>query len=155
MGVAQATDFEFVAFDPGDWIFHCHMVHHMMNHMVQQVGPRIRRDSDVADDQKKLATRPPARPDVATDPKFDTPGYPQKLQDMNMSAEMMKRVMGRREVRGMRKDWHMGVTGLMTVLRVLPPELYDLVMTGDREVKPGEVFDRIVKGDYSKEYQKG
>ncbi|HEY1192296.1 MAG TPA: copper oxidase [Gemmata sp.] len=155
VGVAQATDFEFVAFNPGDWIFHCHMVHHMMNHMVRQVGPRIRTDADVADYQRNLATRPAPRPDAATDPKFDTPGYPQRMQNMFMPPEMMKRVTGRREVRGMRKGWHMGVHGLMTVVRVLPPELYDLVMTGDREVQPGAVFDRIVTGDYAKGYQKG
>ena len=58
IGVAQATDFEFVAFNPGDWVFHCHMVHHMMNHMVRQVGPRIRADADVADYQRQLASRP-------------------------------------------------------------------------------------------------
>jgi len=155
VGVAQATDFEFVANNPGDWIFHCHMVHHMMNHMVKQVGPRIRDDSDVADYQSQLATRPRVRPDLNTDPGFRTPGYPQKMQSMDMSPEMMKRVMMRREVRGMRKGWHMAVHGLMTVLRVLPPELYDLVMHGDKDVKPGEVFDRIVKGEYATDYQKG
>jgi len=155
VGVAQATDFEFVANNPGDWIFHCHMVHHMMNHMVRQVGPRIRDDSDVADYQKQLATRPRVRPDLTADPGWRTPGYPQKMQGMDMPMDMMKRVMGRREARGMRKEWHMGVHGLMTVLRVLPPELYDLVMAGDRELKPGEVFDRIVTGEYATDYQKG
>lgn len=43
----------------------------------------------------------------------------------------------------------------MTVLRVMPPVLFDLVMNGNRKVKPGEVFDRLVKGDYAKDYQKG
>jgi hypothetical protein len=108
----------------------------------------------VADYQSRLATRPRVRPDFATDPGWQTPGYPQRMQNMHMTDEMMRRVMGRREVRGMRKDWHMGVHGLMTVMRVLPPELYDLVMTADREVKPGEVFDRIVGGDYTKDYQR-
>lgn len=153
VGVAQATDFEFVAFNPGDWIFHCHMVHHMMNHMVRQVGPRIRDDSDVADYQAQLATRPRVRPDFITDPGFRAAGYPQNMQNMHMGEEMMMRVMHRREVLGMRKMWHMGVHGLMTVLRVLPPELYDLVMTSDEMVMPGAVFDRIVKGEYAKDYQ--
>jgi hypothetical protein len=40
--IAQARVFEFVANNPGDWLMHCHMVHHMMNHMVKQVGPRVR-----------------------------------------------------------------------------------------------------------------
>ena len=153
VAVAQAADFEFVANNPGDWIFHCHMVHHMMNHMVQQVGPRIRDDSDVGDYQSQLATRPRVRPDLATDAGFGTPGYPQKMQSMFMTPEIMHKVMMRREVRGMRKAWHSGVHGLMTVLRVLPPDLYDLVMTSDQEVKPGEVFERVVAGDYAKGYQ--
>lgn len=48
---------------PGDWVFHCHAVHHVMNHMVKQVGPRIRDDSDVTDYQNQLTTRPRVRPD--------------------------------------------------------------------------------------------
>jgi manganese oxidase len=39
VGVAQARDLEFVANNPGDWHFHCHLPHHMMNHMVSMVGP--------------------------------------------------------------------------------------------------------------------
>ena len=61
IAVAQAADFEFIAFNPGDWMFHCHMVHHMMNHMVKQIGPRIRDAADVADYQDQLATRPRVR----------------------------------------------------------------------------------------------
>ena len=153
IAVAQATEFEFVANNPGDWVFHCHMVHHMMNHMVRQVGPRIRDDSDVAAYQSQLPTRPTVRPDLRSDEGFRTPGYPQKMQSMFMPDPLMKRVMMRREVRGMHEGWSMGVKGLMTSVRVLPPELYDLVMVSNSEVKPGEVFDRIVRGDYAKDYQ--
>ena len=39
VGVAQARDIEFVANNPGDWMLHCHMFHHMMNHMTSMVGP--------------------------------------------------------------------------------------------------------------------
>ena len=38
LGVAQARDIEFVASYPGDWMMHCHMFHHMMNHMTSMVG---------------------------------------------------------------------------------------------------------------------
>ena len=31
----------------------------------------------------------------------------------------------------MRRDWYTGLEGLMTVVRVLPPDLYDAVMSGD------------------------
>ena len=33
IGVGQMRDFEFVADNPGDWAFHCHMSHHTMNAM--------------------------------------------------------------------------------------------------------------------------
>src|SRR5205807_6763306 len=39
VGVAQAREIEFVANNPGDWLLHCHMFHHMMNHMTVMVGP--------------------------------------------------------------------------------------------------------------------
>src|SRR5207245_2694847 len=39
VGVAQARDVEFIANNPGDWMIHCHMFHHMMNHMTSMVGP--------------------------------------------------------------------------------------------------------------------
>jgi len=39
VGVAQARDVEFEAKYPGDWMLHCHLPHHMMNHMVSMVGP--------------------------------------------------------------------------------------------------------------------
>lgn len=142
--VAQAQDFEFIAFNPGDWIFHCHMVHHMMNHMVEQVGPRIRKDSKVDDYLRDLDARPRVKSSL-DEPEFKTPGYPQKMQGMNMSPAAMKKINGRRETRGMRKKWHMGVHGLMTVLRVLPDDLYKKVMESDEQVAPGSVFEEIVR----------
>ncbi|MDA2914482.1 copper oxidase, partial [Acidobacteriia bacterium AH_259_A11_L15] len=39
VGVAQAKDVEFEATYPGDWLLHCHLPHHMMNHMASMVGP--------------------------------------------------------------------------------------------------------------------
>ena len=42
VGVAQARDFEFVADNPGDWMLHCHLPHHMMNQMSSNVGPMTR-----------------------------------------------------------------------------------------------------------------
>ena len=37
----------------------------------------------------------------------------------------------------MRKDWYKGVEGLMTVIRVLPPDLYEKVVSGKGDVQPG------------------
>jgi len=42
VGVAQARDVEFVADNPGDWMLHCHLPHHMMNQMASQAGPMTR-----------------------------------------------------------------------------------------------------------------
>jgi hypothetical protein len=42
VGVAQARDIEFVANNPGDWMLHCHLPHHMMNQMSSVAGPMVR-----------------------------------------------------------------------------------------------------------------
>ncbi len=42
VGVAQARDIEFVANNPGDWMVHCHLPHHMMNQMSSQAGRMTR-----------------------------------------------------------------------------------------------------------------
>ena len=42
VGVAQSRDIEFVANNPGDWMLHCHLPHHMMNQMSSNVGPMTR-----------------------------------------------------------------------------------------------------------------
>ncbi|RXH55990.1 multicopper oxidase family protein [Granulicella sibirica] len=42
VGVAQARDVEFVATNPGDWMLHCHLPHHMMNQMSSNVGRMTR-----------------------------------------------------------------------------------------------------------------
>lgn len=142
VGVAQASDFEFIANNPGDWIFHCHMVHHMMNHMVKHVGPRMRSGPSVDQYLANLDRRPQVT--SQTDRGFDTPGYPQKMQGMNMPEDFMKAIWDRREVRGMRANYAMAVQGPMTVLRVLPDDLYRLVIESDEKVERGAVFSEIV-----------
>ena len=42
VGVAQSRNVEFVADNPGDWMVHCHLPHHMMNQMASQAGPMTR-----------------------------------------------------------------------------------------------------------------
>lgn len=148
VGVAMAQDFEFVAFNPGDWIFHCHMVHHMMNHMVRQVGPRIRDGFDASQYLASLPNRPPVH-SALEEPAFGVPGYPQKMQGMKMNmshADMMK-ISSRREVQGMRPGWSKAIKGLTTVLRVLPEDLYNRVMHSDEKIEPGEIFEAIVNGN--------
>lgn len=147
VGVAQSRDVEFIANNPGDWVLHCHMFHHMMNHMVSQVGPIIRQEKH--------------------DPGFQVPAYPQIMRGMSsmtmegmkmdgqpghatmpemtmdendysmkMTMEDMRKVTGRRETHGMREGWYKGVKGLFTVLRVLPPDLYDKVMNTNDPIPP-------------------
>jgi manganese oxidase len=48
VGVAQARVIEFVANNPGNWMLHCHMPHHMMNQMASTVGPMTRQRGMVA-----------------------------------------------------------------------------------------------------------
>jgi len=144
VGVAQASDFEFIANNPGDWIFHCHMIHHMMNHMVRQVGPRIREGVDVDRYLQDTSTRPSVDY-TRNDPGFDTPGYPQKMQGMERAMPQMEALWNRRETKGMRANYPMAVKGLMTVLRVLPDDLYRLVIKGDEPVEKAAVFNEIVR----------
>ena len=67
------------------------------------------------------------------------PGYPQGMMDMpmDMPAERLRKLTGKRETRGMRRDWYTGVQGLMTVVRVLPPDLYDAGDVGRGRRPPG------------------
>ena len=123
VGVAQVREVEFVANNPGDWMFHCHMFHHNMNHMISGVGPGSR-------DQARNGMM---------DPRYRVPGFPQDTGMMApMSAAEMEAYNKNPLTRGLRPGWPMSTMGLMTMFRVLPPDLYDRVKSGKGEVKPGE-----------------
>jgi len=106
VGVAQARTMELVANNPGDWMIHCHLPHHMMNAMTSMVGPRGEEHA-----HHHHGTEAP-------DPGA-VPGYP---QDMFMAMD--DRV-AKPETHGLRRNWTGGMMGMMTLLRVLPPEKYD------------------------------
>ncbi|HJT79251.1 MAG TPA: multicopper oxidase domain-containing protein, partial [Gemmataceae bacterium] len=115
VGVAQVREVEFVANNPGDWALHCHMFHHMMNHMISPVGPGSRGKAD----GKFL------------DPRYKYPGYPQMQGMMEpFDKAQLAKINSRKEAQGMHEMWHMPIQGLFTVVRVLPPDLYDRVMAG-------------------------
>lgn len=210
VGVAQVREIEFIANNPGDWVLHCHMFHHMMNHMTSMVGmagghtrmgmpaglgmdnsmgmlvrgpalseehgPALGRGlgeqtgndrtarNGPAMNGEHAAHGKPASPPAKDgheghgsvpspsgkdghsghegmkreggDSPFRVPGFP---QDMNMamySEEELARL-NRPETRGMRAEWFRDVTGLMTVVRILPPDLYDQVVSGEGDVPPG------------------
>lgn len=144
IGIAQASTLEFIANNPGDWMLHCHMTHHMMNHMVRHVGPRLRQETSVQPYQQNLEVRPRAQ---YSEVAFGDvpPAYPQRMQGMTMSDETMQKVWSRREVKGMRKSYPRAVKGLMTVLRVLPDDLYHRVMESDEDIPKGAVYQEIVR----------
>lgn len=64
------------------------------------------------------------------------PGFP---QDMNMAMYSEEELiqLNRPETRGMRAEWYRDLAGLMTVVRILPPDLYDGVVSGEGDVPPG------------------
>jgi len=154
VGVAQSRDFEFEARYPGDWMLHCHLPHHMMNHMVSMVGQMMEQEgmqtamgmeegmgmmsgSALSDDNGPAMGRaigvsreqPTSHlveqgrhqhggtPDAAQ----RAPGFP---QDMFMAMDEM---VAKPETHGMRPTWSGGVMGMMTVVRVLEPEMYEEV----------------------------
>ena len=195
VAVAQSRDVEFIANNPGDWAFHCHMFHHMMNFMSTMVGPmgghspQGMRAGQSSTGGMGIATGGSALSSEAYGPSMGrsmgeqtsldravgnmppmsamgsgrqggmagmpgmvsqgggmrmedgrkVPGYPQGMAEMaaGKPEEEIRKLNGKREVRGMRRDWYSGVEGLMTVVRVLPPDLYEKVMSGEGEVMPG------------------
>lgn len=184
VGVAQAFDIEFVAWNPGDWMLHCHMFHHMMNFMSTMVGPMdghtargMPAGGSMAAGMGMITRGPALNPEfgatigrgtgentgtgraVGTGPMMGgqpgkgaapgghaghggaagatVPGFPQDMSGMvSYSAAELKKL-NRPETRGMRNGWFADVEGLTTLVRVLPPELYDKVVSGKGDVPPG------------------
>jgi hypothetical protein len=148
VGVAQARDIEFVADNPGDWHFHCHLPHHMMNQMASMVGPlmmshsrgmrpgsmeggmgiiegralgesaapALGRTLGVGADPNRPVTNMPL---TAQEPMF--PGYP---QDMFM---VIDDAVAKPETYGLRPGWSGGTMGMMTIIRVLQPEMFEKI----------------------------
>jgi hypothetical protein len=116
VGVAQARDIEFDAKYVGDWMLHCHLPHHMMNQMVTMVGPM----------SHGPGTFPIDDPD-----KKKVPGYP---QDMWMDTSQW--IPQKPEFYGLRPTWDRAMMGMMTLVRVLPPELYDKIMEMKQQESP-------------------
>ena len=159
VGVAQARDIEFVANNPGDWHFHCHLPHHMMNQMASMVGPMMSggsmapggmtsgmgivgggalsgnagpafgrtlgtgSEAERPAPNMPLGGQPPTfvRPQAEA-PNHDMfPGYP---QDMFM---VMDDAVAKPETYGLRPGWSGATMGMMTIVRVLKPEMFDKI----------------------------
>ena len=188
VGVAQARDIEFVANNPGAWMLHCHLPHHMMNQMSSNVGlltrtgkgtpagasmengmgmltgepgvptgddygPSLGRGMGVgstsdqpmsngplsqASQSQEMQDMPgmnmsPEAGDIAPNAN-SVPGFP---QDAFMEGPMMAmdKMVAKPENYGLPDGWSGFMQGMMTFLRVLPPDEYDEVM---RRVERGE-----------------
>jgi hypothetical protein len=188
VGVAQARDIEFVADRVGDWMFHCHLPHHMMNQMASNVGPLTRlgqgmqaggsmeeamgmlregsamaenkapslgrglglgTSSDIARTNGPL-TQTEAQKAMASMPGMDhsqmghgamhgmsIPELPKNAnqiplfpQDAFMEGPMMAmdKEVDKPETYGLPAGWSGFVGGMMTLVRVLPPDQYDKIM---------------------------
>ncbi len=180
VGVAQARDIEFIANRLGDWMFHCHLPHHMMNQMSSNVGPMTRlghgiqagasmeegmgmlkegnataenkapslgRGLGVGSTTDMPRTNGPLSPSEAEKAMASMPGMdhskmnmpqvpknanqiPLFPQDAYMEGPMMAmdKDVDRPETYGLPAGWSGFVGGMMTLVRVLPPEQYNKIM---------------------------
>jgi FtsP/CotA-like multicopper oxidase with cupredoxin domain len=124
VGVGQARNIEFDATRIGDWMLHCHLPHHMMNQMISMVGP-IAKESMHA---KHMTSDPLGFYPADDAAKRAVPGYP---QEMWMT---MDELFDKPENYGLRKGWSGGMMGMMTMVRVLPPDVFDKI----QELKRGQ-----------------
>jgi manganese oxidase len=133
VGVAQARDIEFEAKYLGDWMLHCHLPHHMMNSMSDLIGDRMMTpmrldDTDALQQMQTYADNigvehihhAPIAPNANS-----VPGFP---QDAFMEMGMDKAVY-RPENYGLTPNWSANVMGMMALVRVVPDELYQKIMT--------------------------
>jgi FtsP/CotA-like multicopper oxidase with cupredoxin domain len=132
VGVAQARDIEFEAKYLGDWMLHCHLPHHMMNSMSDLIGDRMITPMRLDDKQALMQMQTYAdsigvehihHAPVAADAN-KVPGFP---QDAFMEMAMDKAVY-RPENYGLPANWSANVMGMMSLVRVVPDELYAKIM---------------------------
>ena len=201
VGVAQARDVEFVANNPGDWMLHCHLPHHMMNQMSSTVGPLTRRPGmpmgvsmengmgmldgtpgaptgddygtslgrgmGVGSTNDQRTPNGPLSQERAKEAMASTqdqqmpgmqhgqmqsmqhgeqelpenanqvPGFP---QDAFMEGPMMAmdKMVDKPENYGLRPGWSGFMQGMMTFVRVLPPDMYDKIMAMRAQRSPNK-----------------
>src|SRR5579859_7661100 len=132
VGVAQARVVEFDAKFPGDWMIHCHLPHHMMNSMMdllrdRQISTADLTETDAMQQMQSLAASAKfehVHPSPVAKDAGATPGFPQDaFMEMGMDELVQKP-----ETHGLPKNWSAGMMGMMTMVRVLPPEKYDEIM---------------------------
>jgi FtsP/CotA-like multicopper oxidase with cupredoxin domain len=149
VGVAQARDIEFVANNPGDWMVHCHLPHHMMNSMMDLMSERMfvtgAFDPKQAEEQMQLMMAQGGAMSAhgghggsAATPSSQEPnqvhGFP---QDAFMEMAMDDAIKSP-ETYGLPPNWTAGMQGMMSLIRVLPPDKYDAIMARVRNKRVEE-----------------
>ena len=71
------------------------------------------------------------------------------------SDKQIEKLNSRWQTRGMREGWFEGVEGLMTVVRVLPDELYEQVVSQKGDIKPGASVPDVGHGEQMDQGMKG
>ncbi|MEK6568749.1 MAG: copper oxidase [candidate division NC10 bacterium] len=146
VGVAQARDIEFDAKYPGDWMLHCHLPHHMMNSMSDLLGERMITTAATNEPQARSQMQAMAESigvahlhhaPIAANAN-EVPGFPQDaFMEMGMDAAVAKP-----ETYGLPENWSAAMMGMMTMVRILPPEKYDEIMALKREGMKGTPADK-------------
>jgi len=126
VGVGQARNIEFDAKYIGDWMIHCHMPHHMANQMISMAGPMT-----PSAHAKMMSSSTIGMYPIDDPAKKAIPGYP---QDMWMPMDEM---FEKPETFGLRKGWTGAMMGMMTMVRVLPPDVYDEIQRRIQAAKGG------------------
>jgi hypothetical protein len=141
VGVAQARDIEFVASNPGDWMIHCHLPHHMMNSMMDllsdrpiSTSPLTRKQSDaqmamtMAQGQSMNMQAMSEAQTIAPNAS-SVPGFPQDgLMEMPMDAAAGNLP----EFIDLPANWSLGMQGMMSLLRVMPPDRYERYLSAKK-----------------------
>jgi hypothetical protein len=201
VGVAQSRGIEFVANNPGDWMIHCHLPHHMMNQMSSTVGKMTRPNSGtpaglsmesgmgmltgsastpLGDDygpslgrgmgfgatadtattngplsQAKAKTamqtmdhsQMSGMDDMQSDIAENANAVPNFPQDAYMEGPMMAmdKMVDKPENYGLATGWSGYMMGMMTFVRVLPPDKYDDIIARMKQAdRPNDPYVSIL-----------
>jgi FtsP/CotA-like multicopper oxidase with cupredoxin domain len=132
VGVAQARDIEFVADNPGDWMIHCHLPHHMMNSMMdllrdRQITTAAQTDPQALSQMMTLANTvgfEHVHHSPIADDAESVKGFPQDaFMEMGMDS-----VVAKPETHGLPANWSAEMMGMMTLVRVLPDDQYNEIV---------------------------
>ncbi len=156
VGVAQARDIEFVANNPGDWMIHCHLPHHMMNSMMDLLSDRAISTSPLTEKQAEqqmgsamsdgqvmnMQAMDEGRQIAAN--ASAVPGFPQD----GLMAMPMDEAAGRAaEFMDLPENWSSGMQGMMSLLRVMPSAQYERFLAAKHNEKPMGVNQQNPAGE--------